>query len=298
MDKYLPIKRFMDENGIGYRENVTGSECTTFKLGGAVPLFAEPANQKQAEKLLSFVTENDIAFFVIGNGSNLLITDSGCDCLFIKLSGELVEYRIENGMLICGAGASLAAASRASVLAGYMGLEWATGIPGTIGGAVAMNAGAYGGEIKQALKSVKVFCNDGVIEMEADKEAMGYRKSPYAYPNMVVLEAVFELREDDGGARERMEDFSARRRDKQPLNYPSAGSFFKRPEGNFAGALIEQAGLKGFRVGGAMVSEKHAGFLINYSDATASDVLALMAEVERIVYERFGVQLEPEVKII
>ena len=162
MDKYLPIKHFMDENGIGYREDVTGSECTTFKLGGAVPLFAEPANQEQAEKLLSFVTENDIAFFVIGNGSNLLITDAGCDCLFIKLSGELVEYRIENGMLICGAGASLAAASRASVLAGYMGLEWATGIPGTIGGAVAMNAGAYGGEIKQVLKSVKVFCNDGV----------------------------------------------------------------------------------------------------------------------------------------
>ena len=289
---------FLEESGTAYREDLTGKDCTTFKTGGRLGLFAEPRTPTEACGLLSFAEENGVEFFIIGNGSNLLIPDAGSDKLFIKLCGELADHSLEDGALRCGAGASLASAAKYSVSAGYMGLEWAAGIPGTVGGAIAMNASAYGGEIKQVLKSLTVYADGNIASFEADPEAMGYRRSAYAFPKMVVLKAEFKLSPDDGGAKERMDAFSQRRKSSQPLNYPSAGSTFKRPEGYYAGALIDQAGLKGRRVGGACVSEKHAGFIVNYNKASSDDVVKLMGLVKDTVFEKFGVELEPEVIVL
>ncbi len=298
MTELEKIAAYMDENGIAYERNVPGAELTTFRTGGPVALVAKPLYWGQALAIHNAAKELGAKSFVIGNGSNLLIPDRGLDCLFIKLGGEFNEFFMEGSTLICGAGASMAAAAKYSVAKGFMGLEWAAGIPGTVGGAVAMNAGAYGGEIKQVLKEVVAINECGLVHCKVDPGLLSYRKSAYSYPDMTLLEARFELLPDDGGAKERMEDYSARRRDKQPLNYPSAGSTFKRPEGFFAGKLIEDAGLKGFCVGGACVSEKHAGFIINRGGATSSDILALIDHVRRTVFEKYGVMLEPEVKIL
>ncbi|MCR5809173.1 MAG: UDP-N-acetylmuramate dehydrogenase [Clostridiales bacterium] len=289
---------YLNENGISFREDTEGKYCTTFKTGGKIALFAEPKTESEAVGLIHFAQNKGVPYFLIGNGSNLLIGDEGLDMLVIKLCGELCSYKLCGNTLVCGGGASLAAASKFSVACGFMGLEWAAGIPGTVGGAVAMNAGAYGGEIKQALRRLTVIENGELKTTDADISLMGYRLSPYAYPECIVLSAVFELSPDDGGAKARMDDYSARRREKQPVNYPSAGSTFKRPEGHFAGALIENAGLKGMSVGGARVSEKHAGFIINTGNATSGDVLELIRKVQDIVFEKYGVRLEPEVKIL
>jgi UDP-N-acetylmuramate dehydrogenase len=292
------IKHYFDRIGTPHREDVTGSECTSFRTGGRIASFVYPENASQAAAVFDLCRKGSIPFFVIGNGSNLLIPDEGLDMVFVRLSGELTNYRIEGKRLICGAGASLAAVSKYTVYSGLSGLEWAAGIPGTVGGAVAMNAGAYGGEVKQRLVAVTVY-NDGKLEkLEVTDDSMGYRRSLYSFPNMIVLEAEFALDKDDGSAKQRMDDYNERRRSKQPLNYPSAGSTFKRPEGHFAGALIEQAGLKGTRIGGAEVSEKHAGFIINRGGATSNDVTALIKAVEQTVFEKYGVWLEPEVKIL
>ncbi len=298
MDLYSELINYLDEVGIGYSRDARGSECTTFRIGGPIPVLAEPRTVSEAARLFNFADSRGIAYYLIGNGSNLLIPDEGVDKLFIRFSGELNEYRLEGERLFCGAGASLAAVSKHAVASGLMGLEWAAGIPGTVGGAVAMNAGAYGGEIKNVLESAVVYRDGRVESVEVAPDDLGYRRSAFAFPGAAVLEAVFRLQSDDGGARERMEDYSARRRDKQPLNYPSAGSTFKRPEGYFAGALIEQAGLKGCSCGGAEVSRKHAGFVINRGGATADDVKKLIEHVRNTVYEKFGVMLEPEVKIL
>lgn len=292
------IKEFLDNIGIEHREDVTGTECTTFRTGGRIALFAYPKTSDAAVRLFDFLKNGNLPFFVIGNGSNLLIPDNGLDMVFVKLSGELSDHRLEGKKLICGAGASLAAVSKFSVANGLMGMEWAAGIPGTVGGAVAMNAGAYGGEIKQILVRVTAYKNGKAERIAVTDKAMGYRRSEYSFPNMIVLEAEFELLEDDGFTKRRMEEYNDRRREKQPLNYPSAGSTFKRPEGYYAGALIEQAGLKGKSVGGAEVSEKHAGFIINRGGATSNDVIELIKSVEKAVFDKFGVRLEPEVKIL
>ena len=298
MRAYSLIKAFMKEHGIPYTVSASGRDCTTFKAGGRLALLAEPRGAESACGLLSYARECSVPYYVIGNGSNLLIPDEGCDMLFIRLSGSLADFRREGTEFICGAGASMATVAKRSVAEGFMGLEWAAGIPGTVGGAVAMNAGAYGGEIKQVLKSVRAYKDGELMELFPTEDSMGYRRSDFSYPDMLVLEATFELAPDDGHARERMEDYSARRRDKQPLSYPSAGSTFKRPEGYYAGKLIEDAGLKGLSVGGACVSEKHAGFIINKGGATASDITELIEKVRAAVYEKFGVELEPEVRIL
>lgn len=298
MDALVKIAAYMDENGIAYDRNTPGSELTTFRTGGPVSLVAKPLFMGEALELQNEAKKLGVPFFVIGNGSNLLIPDEGLDMLFIKLGGEFCEFFMHGSMLYCGAGASMAAAAKHSVAQGFMGLEWAAGIPGTVGGAVAMNAGAYGGEIKQVLKEVVAIKEGEIVHFDVDPDLLGYRHSAYSYPDMTVLEARFLLLPDDGGAASRMEDYSARRRDKQPLNYPSAGSTFKRPEGHFAGKLIEDAGLKGFSIGGACVSEKHAGFIINKGGAASADVLALIEHVRKTVFDRFGVMLEPEVRIL
>lgn len=298
MKNYRELIDFLNDNGIIFHDDISGRDCTTFRTGGPIPVFAELRTEREALLLLSFAESNDVEFFLIGNGSNLLIPDEGSDKLFIKLSGELAKSEIKGNELHCGAGASLAAASKNAVMNGLMGLEWATGIPGTVGGAIAMNASAYGGEIKSVLTELTVYSDGSVSHIKSDPELLGYRRSAYAFPKTVVLEAVFTLEPDDGGAKERMELYNQKRKSSQPLSFPSAGSTFKRPEGYYAGALIEQAGLKGTRVGGACVSEKHAGFIINDRNATSSDVLELMEIVRNSVKERFGVMLEPEVIVL
>ena len=298
MEKTEFIKDFLDTHGIRFRDDALGSECTTFRTGGRIALFCEPDTVEKASELLSFIHENDVDSFLIGNGSNLLIGDSGSDKLFVRLAGELAEYNMEGDTLICGGGASFAAAAKHSVSQGYMGLEWASGIPGTVGGAIAMNASAYGGETKTFLKKLLISNNGKTEEIVPDPEKMGYRVSAYAFPKAAVLRAEFKLIPDDGTAKDNMERYSQKRKASQPLNYPSAGSTLKRPAGHFAGALIEQAGLKGLRVGGASVSEKHAGFIINDNGATSDEILELIGLVQKKVYDRFGVMLEPEVIIL
>lgn len=292
------VKSFLDDNGISHREDVTGADCTSFRTGGRIAVFAYPESAAQAARIFDHCAQGSIPYFVIGNGSNLLVPDFGLDSVFVKLSGELASFSIDGKKLISGAGASLAAVSKYSVANGLMGLEWAAGIPGTVGGAVAMNAGAYGGEIKQRLVKVTVYKDGKIEDRIVEDDDLGYRRSVYSFPGPVVLEARFELEYDDGFAKQRMDDFNERRRSKQPLSFPSAGSTFKRPEGHYAGALIEQAGLKGLRVGGAEVSEKHAGFIINRGGATSDDVKELIKTVEQKVFDKFGVWLEPEVKIL
>lgn len=284
--------------GIAYELGASAKDNTTFRIGGRMGILAKPKNIPELIRLIHAAEEFDYPYFVLGNGSNLLISDSGVDAMFIRLSGEFCDYRINGSTLFAGGGAFLSSASRASINAGLMGLEWAVGIPGTIGGAVAMNAGAYGGETVQVLKRVTLLADGKVITKEVEPGDMGYRHSVFAFPAAVILQSEFELAADDGGAKARMEEYNLRRREKQPLEFPSAGSTFKRPEGHFAGKLIEDAGLKGFRIGGAEVSAKHAGFIVNTGNATFSDVTELIKEVQNRVYELFSVQLEPEIKII
>ncbi|MCR5610214.1 MAG: UDP-N-acetylmuramate dehydrogenase [Clostridiales bacterium] len=292
------LKSFLNVNGIAFRENVLGSSLTTFRTGGDVRFVAEPETSEEALLVINYAAEKGLRYFIIGNGSNLLIPDEGLDILFIRLSGKLKEFEIKNNTVFCGAGASLAAAAKASVAEGLMGFEWASGIPGSVGGAIAMNASAYDGEIRQILKRITAVYQGRIVDLKVDPDLMAYRHSEYAFPNMTVLTAEFELQPDDGGARDRMEFYNQKRKNSQPLNYPSAGSTFKRPKGYYAAALIDQAGLKGTRVGGACVSEKHAGFIVNDMNAKSRDVTDLMEIVHKTVYEKFGVHLEPEVIVL
>ena len=237
---------------------------------------------------------------MIGKGSNMLFSDDGFDGVIIEIGKGLEKIEIsDDGVVTAQAGVSLAYMASRLASKGLKGFAFAGGIPGTLGGAVRMNAGAYGGEIKQVLKSVTVVECGRIAKKIVHAGDLGYRSSVYAFPNAVVAGAEFELAVDaDGEARRRMEEFNMRRKEKQPLEYPSAGSTFKRPEGHFAGALIEQAGLKGTRIGGAEVSPKHAGFIVNCGGATCADVLNLIDLVRERVYKEFGVLLEPEIKII
>lgn len=281
------------------RENVTLAPYTTMRTGGPAALFAEPRNAQQLEHVHQWAQEKGLSLLILGNGSNLLIADSGFDGLVIHLGRALSEVSVFANTLTAQAGASLAAAARAAAQASLTGLEFAAGIPGSIGGAVCMNAGAYGGEIAQVIVSARVLTPEGVRMVSRDELSLGYRSSAVMQNGWVVLEATFELAPGSPDEiKATMADLAARRREKQPLQYPSCGSFFKRPVGYYAGALIEQAGLKGYRVGDAQVSELHAGFVINRGHATSSEIYRLMQEVQRRVQAQFGVTLEPEVRLI
>lgn len=285
-------------SALNVRTGVPARDYTSFRVGGPMAYFAEPSSWKEAAELLEAAKESRLPVYVIGNGSNLLVSDKGVNALFIRIGSNMSSFGFDGSILTAEAGALLSVVSKASVAAGLMGLEWASGIPGTVGGGAAMNAGAYGGELSQVLREVSFIRDGELITRKVADGDLGYRYSAFAYPNAVIVRAVMELKEDDGGAKARMDDYTARRRDKQPLEFPSAGSTFKRPVGNFAGALIEQAGLKGKRIGGAMVSPKHAGFIVNCGGASFNDVAALICFVRADVYVKFGVLLEPEVKII
>lgn len=281
------------------RENVTLAPYTTMRTGGPAALFSEPRNAQQLAHVHQWAQAKGLPLLILGNGSNLLIADSGFDGLVIHLGRALSEVSVFANTLTAQAGASLAAAARAAAQASLTGLEFAAGIPGSIGGAVCMNAGAYGGEIAQVIVSARVLTPEGVRTVSKDELSLGYRSSAVMQNGWVVLEATFELAPGSPDEiKATMADLAARRREKQPLQYPSCGSFFKRPVGYYAGALIEQAGLKGYRVGDAQVSELHAGFVINRGHATSSEIYRLMQEVQCRVQAQFGVTLEPEVRLI
>lgn len=275
------------------------SRHTTFRVGGPADMMFFPAMEAQVVEALRLAGAYRVPALVIGNGSNLIVRDGGVIGLVIVLGERMSKIEIEGDVLTGQAGASLARVAAAAQAAGLSGLEFASGIPGTLGGGCAMNAGAYGGQLSDVLIDARVLLDGKVCTLTRNEMEMGYRTTFPLRNGGVVLSARFQLKRDDGEAiLARMKDLNARRRDKQPLNYPSAGSVFKRPEGYFAGALIEQAGLKGAKVGGAQVSEKHAGFIVNAENATAQDVLALIDQVRKEVRERFGVDLETEVRIL
>lgn len=284
--------------GLGAKENVQLSGLTTFRVGGTADFVLETGEEAVLAEALSLCREGHIPCALLGNGSNVLAGEEGFSGLVLKILPEGKEPVFEGCRVTVSAGASLTALARESLRRGLMGLERLGGIPGTIGGAIAMNAGAYGGQIVDVLRRVKLFREGKILWEDVNAEDFGYRKSPYSWPKAVVLEAELALSPDDGTAKETMERCYKARREKQPLEYPSAGSYFKRPVGHFAGALIEQCGLKGATVGGAQVSQKHAGFLINVGNATADDVQALEKLVRDKVLLETGVELEREVKLL
>ena len=282
-----------------YREEPMKNH-TTFRIGGNAEVFAAPDSADGVERVLQICREENIPCTVIGNGSNLLVGDRGVCGVVLQIYRNYASIRIEGTDLYVQAGALLGQTAAAAAREGLTGLEFASGIPGTIGGAAAMNAGAYGGEMKDVLVWVKAIDRDGYVRQYAAAELeLGYRTSRIQKEALVVLEVKLTLQQGDPvKIRERMEELKEQRVAKQPLEYPSAGSTFKRPEGYFAGKLIMDAGLRGFSVGDAQVSEKHCGFVINRGNATAADVMVLVSQVQTIVEEKFGVQLELEVRRI
>ena len=273
---------------------------TTFRIGGPAEVFVMPKTIEQVKTAVRICREEDLDWFVLGNGSNLLVSDQGYRGVIIQMGRNIGQVTVEGTEIHAAAGALLSSIASAARKASLTGFEFAGGIPGTLGGAVVMNAGAYGGELKDVLKEVTVMDRDGEIRIiPADELEMGYRTSIIKTAGYLVLSAVVSLEEGDGEAiLLRTRELNEKRSEKQPLEYPSAGSTFKRPEGYFAGKLIMDSGLRGYTVGGAMVSEKHCGFVINKGGATASDVCELMNHVIEVVREKFGVTLEPEVKFL
>lgn len=285
-------------------ENVLSDEPmmnhVTFKVGGPARYYVIPQTMEALAEVIRMHKEEGKPYAILGKGSNLLVRDEGYEGTVIQILSNLSAYHLEGPTLTAEAGVMLGKLANVLLEQELAGFEFASGIPGTLGGAVTMNAGAYGGEMKDVIKSVKVLDQEGNIKvLQADELELGYRSSIIAKKGLVVLEAVMEFtpgRKEEIEAR--MKDFNGRRREKQPLEYPSAGSTFKRPKGYFAGKLIQDAGLKGYSVGGAQVSEKHSGFVINTGDATCSDILQLIADVKDTVWDKFGVKLEEEVKIL
>lgn len=279
---------------------VSMKNYTSFKVGGPAELFLSPEDAGQTAKLVRFCEKEEIPVFVLGKGSNLLVSDRGIKGAVIYTGKQCGISLVDENTVRAQSGASLAHLCTFALENSLSGLEFAYGIPGTVGGAVFMNAGAYGGEMKDVLLNSEYVSTDGTSG-ELDNEAMelSYRHSAYENSNLVITAASVRLAPADRNEiKSTMNDILARRKEKQPLEYPSAGSTFKRPEGNFAGALIEQCGLKGVSVGGAQVSEKHAGFIINRGGATAADILSLIKHVQARVKAQTGVSLETEIRLI
>ncbi len=300
----------MDSNFLKKLIEIAGSEqvCTdepmkqhtTFRIGGRADYFVSPTETEQIRKVIELCRRENMPWYVIGNGSNLLVSDHGFRGVIIRLFKNYAGLRIEGEQIFVQAGALLSRTANAALQEGLTGFEFAAGIPGTIGGAMVMNAGAYGGEMKDITESVTVLTPEGeLLTLKREELEMGYRTSLIARKGYLVLEAVLKLtRGNQEQIKEKMVDLRQRRISKQPLEYPSAGSTFKRPQGYFAGKLIMDAGLRGFQVGGAQVSEKHCGFVVNTGDATAEDVLELIRQVSAKVRALEGVTLEPEVRLL
>lgn len=282
------------------KEQELMAKHTTFRIGGAADYYVMPADDEEVKKLAALCREEDVPYYIVGNGSNLLVSDEGYRGVIIAIGKEMSEIKVEGTEIRVQAGALMSQIARAALENELAGFEFASGIPGTIGGAAVMNAGAYGGEMKDVIRKVTVLDKEGRKKTLSDGELeFGYRTSKVMKEGYTVLDVCLCLtRGKREEIQEKMDDFKQRRITKQPLEYPSAGSTFKRPEGYFAGKLIQDAGLRGFTVGGAQVSEKHSGFVINKGGATAEDVNCLMRKVSDCVYEKFAVRLEPEVKKI
>lgn len=273
------------------------SEHTTFQIGGPADLYVVPDTCDRTRVVIETVRAAGVPLFILGRGSDLLVSDEGFRGVVLAVGDGITDLTVDGENLVCEAGVTLADAAEMACALGLSGLEFACGIPGTVGGAVFMNAGAYGGQIADVLVGIQALTPAGErVELGVDELAMGYRTSRVKTDGLIVLSATFALeRDDEEDIRARMDDLTRQREEKQPLEWPSAGSTFKRPEGHFAGKLIMDAGLKGFQVGGAAVSEKHAGFVVNLGGATAADVHAVIEYVQAEVLRQFGVALEPEV---
>ncbi|MBQ6569036.1 MAG: UDP-N-acetylmuramate dehydrogenase [Clostridia bacterium] len=301
MDKLNALRRAAENFGCEVLENESMAKHTSFKIGGPADLFITAGSGQALGVLLDFCRNNEIQYTVLGNGSNVLVSDDGIRGAVIVPGGELAEIRgLGEGKIKCGAGAKLISVCRFALESELSGLEFAYGIPGSVGGAVFMNAGAYGGEIKDVIVSAAFIDKDGkAVTLPAEELDLSYRHSIFSTNGGIITEAVFSLQKaEKAGIKAKMDELMGRRRDKQPLEYPSAGSVFKRPEGAFAGTLIEQCGLKGYNIGGAMVSQKHAGFIVNAGGATANDVLRLVEHIQKTVFEQTGYSLECEIRKI
>ena len=300
MNNYEIIYDFAQKNGCLAYYDEPLSRHTSFKIGGNAPLFVIPQSDKALAALLSECRSRGVRTFILGNGSNLLVSDDGIDAVVILMCRENAEItKISDNKIKADAGVSLMKVCRFALNESLSGLEFAFGIPGSVGGALFMNAGAYGGEIKDVVVEAECLTPDGeIVTLTNEQMQFGYRTSVFNKNGYIVLNAVFEMKQEDTQLiKAAMDDFLNRRKTKQPLEYPSAGSVFKRPEGYFAGALIQDCGLKGKTIGGAQVSEKHSGFIINIGGATAKDVTDLVDFVRDTVLREKGVELEPEIRI-
>lgn len=298
MEKIIEeIKRLNIET---IKEDESLSKYTTFKIGGPARVLIEAKSDEEVLKLVRLFDEMKEDYLIIGNGSNLLITDAGIERPVIVLDKNFAHIeRIDEVTLYAEAGASLKSLANKALELGLGGLEAISGIPGTVGGAVYMNAGAYGSEIKDVVTKIRFIKDDSIAEIDASEANFAHRKSIFQDKGYIILGAYFKLeKKDKKDIEEEQRDYTQRRKDKQPLEYPSAGSVFKRPEGYYASKLIEDAGLKGLSVGGAMVSKKHSGFIINTGSASFDDVVTLIEKVKAIVLEKFAVSLEEEIRII
>lgn len=303
MIQLADLQRIAGEQAVRLQEPM--SAHTTFRIGGPADYFVEAGNESVLKELLLLCKETETPFFILGNGSNLLVSDEGYRGVMISLRGfDEISFREGEGteagktIMTAGSGVLLSKAAMQAAERGLTGFEFAGGIPGTLGGAVTMNAGAYGGEIRDVILSARVMTKAGdVTELSTEELALSYRHSIIQEKDLIVLSADFAFDHgDEEQIKEQMRQLNARRREKQPLEYGSAGSTFKRPEGYFAGKLIQDAGLKGYRSGDVMVSEKHSGFVVNVGKGTCGDAMRVIEHVQRTVYEQFGVELELEVK--
>ncbi|NMA73267.1 MAG: UDP-N-acetylmuramate dehydrogenase [Bacteroidales bacterium] len=296
---YQKLLQIFPENRIKLKEKMVNH--TSLRIGGPADYFVTPAGTEEIIEVIRLCKEEGMPFYVMGNGSNLLVSDQGYRGLIVKIADTFTEIWVkEDGTVTAQAGVLLSKLANVIAQNSLTGFEFASGIPGTLGGAVTMNAGAYGGEMKQCLTSAKVLDMDGnVLTLTNDALELGYRTSILQKKEYVLLEATMKFEHgEQEGIYSKMRDLNRQRREKQPLEKFSAGSTFKRPEGYFAGKLISDAGLRGYQVGGASVSEKHCGFLINHDNATAKDFVTLIQDVVRIVHDKYGVTLEPEVRFL
>ena len=293
---YNKLVKIIDETRVLVDEPM--NRHTTFRVGGCADFFVMPRSVAEIQDVLSLCVQENMPYYILGNGSNLLVSDKGYRGLILQIFKEMNQIEVRSATVKAQAGALLSKIGAAAYEAGLTGFEFASGIPGAAGGAVVMNAGAYGGEMKDILESVTVITPEGeLLTLSNEELELGYRTSIVARKGYIVVEAIFRLQiGDKKEIRARMDELKQQRTSKQPLEYPSAGSTFKRPEGYFAGKLIQDAGLRGFQVGGAQVSEKHCGFVINKHEATAADIAELIRQVSDKVKAQFGVELEPEVK--
>lgn len=292
------LKGILDEKQILL--DVPMKEYTSMRVGGKARMLLLPSDTWQIKKILKYMRKNSVPYFVIGNGTNLIVRDSGYDGAIIKLSDNFSSVTVNDNVIKAEAGAAIASVARLACNNSLSGLEFAAGIPGTVGGAAVMNAGAYDGEMKDVV--VETTCldkNADEVRLSSDEHNFGYRTSRMQEENLLVLEVKMNLRQGNiDEIKNKMNELNRRRREKQPLEFPSAGSIFKRPAGYYAGKLIEDAGLRGYKIGGAQVSEKHCGFIVNTGTATAADVIELIEFVKKRVFETSGVMLQQEVKIL